>query len=145
MNSEINYIQVKRCTITPQLREYVLKRDNYTCRYCGSKKEPFHLDHVYPVSKGGETSVQNLVTACRKCNSEKHASIGIYPKPVGYFEPKPKTKNISIISVVILALGISLVWNGFISLEDAYTYGRVCIIFGIMILSISLGRVATGK
>lgn len=145
MNSEINYIQVKRDTITPQLREYILKRDNYTCRYCGSKKEPFHLDHVYPVSKGGETSVQNLVTACRKCNSEKHASIGIYPKPVGYFEKEKTTYHVSMFSIVLLALGISLVGNGFLNLVDFYDYGRISILLGIFLLLISLGKAASGK
>src|SRR3990167_1825809 len=57
---------------TPQwLREKVFERDNYTCRYCGSKEPPFNADHVYPYSLGGQTTVENLVTACSRCNGKK--------------------------------------------------------------------------
>lgn len=64
----------------------VYKRDGRTCRYCGDMSGPFHLDHVYPVSKGGETSVGNLVVACQHCNQTKNAKIGIWPMPAGYFK-----------------------------------------------------------
>lgn len=69
----------KKEVIPPELRAKVLKRDNYTCRYCGSTQEPLHCDHVYPESRGGETSYNNLVTACRPCNLKKHAKVGIWP------------------------------------------------------------------
>jgi hypothetical protein len=72
------------------LRKRVLDRDGGRCRYCGSKEGPFHLDHVYPFVKGGETSFDNLVTACEGCNQSKHDAVGMWPKPVGYFEPAPK-------------------------------------------------------
>lgn len=71
-----------------KIRHRVFIRDKYTCRYCGSKKGPFHADHVYPYIKGGETSTQNLVTACQHCNSKKGSRIGVWPKPIGYFEKK---------------------------------------------------------
>ncbi|NOY94390.1 MAG: HNH endonuclease [Deltaproteobacteria bacterium] len=54
-------------------RENVLRRDGYTCAYCGS--QPAHreltLDHVVPRSRGGETRWENVVTACRPCNNDK--------------------------------------------------------------------------
>jgi hypothetical protein len=68
--------------ISDKLRKKVLQRDNNRCRYCGSTKQPFHLDHVYPVSKGGETSFDNLVTSCAKCNLHKHNHTGIWPVPM---------------------------------------------------------------
>lgn len=40
------------------------------CIYCGSKSE--HLDHVIPLSRGGNHSVGNLVAACKKCNLQKN-------------------------------------------------------------------------
>lgn len=40
------------------------------CVYCGSK-ERLTLDHVIPISKGGETSIKNLVVACQRCNTSK--------------------------------------------------------------------------
>lgn len=54
------------------LREMVFRRDNYTCRYCGSTAGPFHCDHVIPVSRGGSNEMKNLATACAACNLSKH-------------------------------------------------------------------------
>lgn len=70
-------------------RENVLRRDDYTCAYCGAR--PPHrdltLDHVVPRSRGGATRWENVVTACRKCNGDKgsrtpaeaHLSLAIKP------------------------------------------------------------------
>jgi hypothetical protein len=56
----------------PLTRENVYKRDNYECVYCGSGVvKTLTLDHVIPQSKGGGNSWDNLVTACKRCNSEK--------------------------------------------------------------------------
>lgn len=56
----------------PLTRENIYKRDNYECVYCGSSYvKSLTLDHVIPQSKGGENAWDNLVTACRTCNSEK--------------------------------------------------------------------------
>ncbi len=63
----------------------VLKRDGYRCRYCGKRGDDFHFDHVFPYSRGGETTVANIVLACPSCNQSKHAKIGIFPKPIGYY------------------------------------------------------------
>jgi hypothetical protein len=71
-----------RQPIPQWMKEEVLARDGYACRYCGSMDGPFHMDHVYPVSKGGETSVNNLVTACPRCNVKKHNKVGVWPWPV---------------------------------------------------------------
>lgn len=40
------------------------------CAYCGNPSE--HLDHVIPLSRGGEHRIGNLVGACAKCNLSKH-------------------------------------------------------------------------
>jgi 5-methylcytosine-specific restriction endonuclease McrA len=56
----------------PLNRENVFKRDNFCCVYCGDdSRKTLTLDHVIPQSKGGKDAWDNLVTACRKCNSEK--------------------------------------------------------------------------
>ena len=54
----------------PLTRKNVYARDQNSCQYCGSKKN-LTLDHVVPMSKGGGTSWENLVTACSKCNQKK--------------------------------------------------------------------------
>lgn len=55
-----------------QIRISVLERDNYTCRYCGENKPEFiECDHVIPLSRGGLSTDDNLVAACRTCNRSK--------------------------------------------------------------------------
>jgi hypothetical protein len=49
-----------------KIRVKVLQRDAYTCAYCGDVAN--EVDHVYPKSKGGEDTLDNLVAACRRCN-----------------------------------------------------------------------------
>jgi hypothetical protein len=53
----------------------IWERDNYRCIYCGKQLTRFTatLDHVKPVTAGGDNSADNLVTACLQCNSRKTA------------------------------------------------------------------------
>jgi len=51
-------------------RRNLMKRDNHTCQYCGSRAD-LTLDHVMPRSRNGVDSWENLVTACNKCNVKK--------------------------------------------------------------------------
>lgn len=53
------------------IRRIVLGRDDHTCEYCGAKAT--HVDHVYPVSRGGSNDLDNLVAACAPCNMSKGA------------------------------------------------------------------------
>ncbi len=53
------------------VRNFILKRDNYTCQYCGDKDGPFEADHIMPKSRGGTDEERNLVCACRSCNRSK--------------------------------------------------------------------------
>ena len=52
-------------------RRAVLRRDAYTCQYCGEVTAWPTLDHVVPRWLGGGASWTNLVTACRDCNQRK--------------------------------------------------------------------------
>lgn len=56
--------------VPPVNRREVLRRDHYSCQYCGSTKK-LTLDHVIPRSKGGKHSWDNVVIACERCNSRK--------------------------------------------------------------------------
>jgi hypothetical protein len=51
----------------------IFERDNFKCHYCGKLLTRFSatLDHIQPVSRGGDNSYDNLVTACLHCNSER--------------------------------------------------------------------------
>lgn len=54
-------------------RQKIFERDNYTCFYCKKLLTRFTatLDHIQPVSKGGDNSFNNLITACLHCNSRR--------------------------------------------------------------------------
>lgn len=58
--------------IPQPLRWEVFKRDGYTCGECGSR-EDLTCDHIEAESKGGPTTLENLRTLCRSCNSKKGA------------------------------------------------------------------------
>lgn len=57
--------------VSKRLRHEILKRDNYTCRYCRSVDNPLTIDHVIPVALGGTDEPTNLVAACKDCNAGK--------------------------------------------------------------------------
>ncbi len=59
-----------RPKVTLSKRE-ILRRDNYTCQYCGRKTRTLTLDHIIPRHLGGQHTWQNLVTACPSCNRNK--------------------------------------------------------------------------
>ena len=50
-------------------RRAVFIRDHHTCQYCGSAAE--NVDHVMPRSRGGTHTWDNVVAACKRCNSRK--------------------------------------------------------------------------
>lgn len=51
-------------------RRNIMKRDSHSCQYCEGTSD-LTLDHVFPRSRGGKDSWENLVTACNKCNVRK--------------------------------------------------------------------------
>ena len=53
----------------------LFQRDHNLCLYCGDIFNPAQLtrDHIMPASRGGETTWENCVTACRDCNQAKDA------------------------------------------------------------------------
>lgn len=51
-----------------------LVESQQSCKYCGvafSEKTPPTIDHVIPLSKGGTHTKDNIVLACKSCNSKK--------------------------------------------------------------------------
>ena len=54
-----------------QIREYVLQRDQRTCQYCDATGVTMEVDHVVPKSAHGTYRIDNLITACRRCNQKK--------------------------------------------------------------------------
>lgn len=63
-------------SVSPGRRFEVLRRDNFTCRYCGASAPDVKLevDHVVPQSRGGSDAPWNLVASCETCNRGKSAT-----------------------------------------------------------------------
>lgn len=56
--------------VTRTQRARILERDNFKCQHCGSLEHPC-IDHVLPVSRGGDSSDDNLQVLCLPCNTKK--------------------------------------------------------------------------
>jgi hypothetical protein len=63
----------KRKSTGKRLRFEIFKRDSFTCQYCGVQPPDAVLvvDHITPVSAGGDNDPLNLITACETCNQGK--------------------------------------------------------------------------
>ena len=67
-------------------RQNIFRRDNHRCQYCGVETD-LTLDHVLPKSRKGTSTWENLVTACKTCNTKKgdrlpeEANMKLFSKP----------------------------------------------------------------
>lgn len=64
-----NYVRVPIRRHAPLNRRAVFARDGSRCQYCGAAAES--IDHVVPRSRGGAHAWDNVVAACRPCNTRK--------------------------------------------------------------------------
>jgi 5-methylcytosine-specific restriction endonuclease McrA len=75
----------------------ILRRDNFTCQYCGLNVTHLTIDHVFPRRLGGQHSWTNLVAACPTCNHRKggrtfeQAQMNLLHSPV---EPPSSATNL---------------------------------------------------
>jgi len=63
------YVRVPYRRRVPLNRRAVFARDGHACQYCGESAE--NIDHVVPRSRGGDHVWENVVAACRRCNTRK--------------------------------------------------------------------------
>lgn len=69
-----SYIVQKIDRKHPRFQKRVLfNRDSWKCQYCGEELSyaAITIDHVLPICKGGSTTWQNCVAACKTCNRKK--------------------------------------------------------------------------
>lgn len=58
--------------IVKQIKSKIIR--NEFCPYCNNPiNENAHLDHIYPLSKGGLSVIKNMVYICSSCNLKKRA------------------------------------------------------------------------
>jgi 5-methylcytosine-specific restriction endonuclease McrA len=77
-------------------RKSVYNRDKGKCQYCNKSvdRRDFTIDHIHPKSRGGGTTWNNIVTACKPCNARKddktlkQARMTLLSKPI-----KPGVSN----------------------------------------------------
>lgn len=62
-----------------QITDLIEKQKGRCANPCCNKKinqgapRSFHIDHIYPVSKGGSNDIRNIQILCPHCNLRKHA------------------------------------------------------------------------
>jgi hypothetical protein len=64
----------ERAPIPPALRTAVFERDGWKCVKCGIVDD-LVLDHIYPWSRGGPDTYDNLQVLCRPCNYAKGTKV----------------------------------------------------------------------
>lgn len=62
--------------VSAQDRQFIAARARGRCEYCLSPvdfaTQAFSVEHIFPISRGGETSRDNLALACPGCNGHKY-------------------------------------------------------------------------
>lgn len=68
-----DYDKIKWNKVLFPTKHNIWERDGYTCCYTGKKlsRDEISVDHIIPVSKGGENTWMNLVTADKEVNRKK--------------------------------------------------------------------------
>ena len=67
----LQYVRVPRTVKRSMSRRALFARDGWRCVYCGTQAGRMTLDHVLPRSRGGQSTWENVVTACSPCNLGK--------------------------------------------------------------------------
>jgi len=85
-------IQKLESTLTIEQWETIKEYFNNCCAYCG-KERPLAQEHFIPLSKGGAYTHNNIIPACKSCNSSKHDKdfSEWYPEHENYNPKREKT------------------------------------------------------
>jgi 5-methylcytosine-specific restriction endonuclease McrA len=75
-NRRARLLNARVCTDRKAYRAFVVdakSREMFTCHWCrqNCKRKSLHIDHVVPLSKGGDDDVKNLCLSCDECNLSK--------------------------------------------------------------------------
>lgn len=62
---------IVRKAIPKNLRDSVKRKYDGRCGYCGDNPPALQIDHIHPVSHGGNDALENLMPSCFSCNNYK--------------------------------------------------------------------------
>ena len=67
---------MRKVRLSAALRRLVVERARGCCEYCLSQAnfstQPFSVEHIFPLDKGGLTESDNLALSCQGCNNHKY-------------------------------------------------------------------------
>ena len=66
--------RVERGRVSNKMRFSIYERDGHRCKKCGATRN-LEVDHIFPISKGGKSTYDNLQTLCHKCNTLKSNTV----------------------------------------------------------------------
>ncbi len=124
-------------TISKELRQQILEKDNYTCQHCGTK-DNLTIDHKQPILHGGETEIDNLQVLCQSCNSRKGARDSIHEiQPIDLNQPRIQLlPNVKMLDDIQLPI---------VELHESHNYNRVYIVAGLVMISQSYRKTDTPR
>jgi HNH endonuclease len=80
-----------RIHISAEKKRLVIERAEERCEYCQCRSdfatETFAIEHVIPLSRGGNDEVSNLALACSGCNGRKYNKLEIVDPANGEMVP----------------------------------------------------------
>lgn len=84
--------RVERGKVSNKMRFSIYERDGNRCRKCGHRGNDLEVDHIFPISKGGKSTYDNLQTLCRRCNMQKSNTV-----ERGAIDPRTRNRNSSVV------------------------------------------------
>lgn len=94
-------------------RRAVFARDDYRCQYCGDAADS--IDHVFPRSRGGAHTWENVAAACRPCNLSKRDRT---PDEAGMRLARPCRAPRSTAWVVVSVTRVPEAWKPYLALAS---------------------------
>jgi HNH endonuclease len=87
--------------ITSQQKDFITQRAQGCCEYCWSQlkfsPDPFSIEHIIPLSKGGTYDLDNLALSCQGCNNRKYNHIEAYDpidgKLASLYHPRQQSRS----------------------------------------------------
>lgn len=98
---------------TAMSRRAIFARDEHRCQYCGDRADS--IDHVFPRSRGGGHTWENVAAACRPCNLSKRDRT---PEEAGMRLARPCRAPRSTAWVVVSTNGIPDTWRPYLPMAS---------------------------